>query len=202
MCMLGRLGMPRAVSKGGTVLWRWDGEAFGDSLPNETVAGSLHKLVMPLRFPGQYYYDAESGLHYNYFRDYSPGAGRYVESDPIGLKGGLNTYSYVGSPIGYVDPYGLARDTVSVYCEQHGPKACAEAGAMPDSAAMRAAKKGLKQREKKQISDICKDAKIKDREDFGEFLEREYKPDNGYRGGDTMSYDELREAARQYKGLR
>ncbi|RMK76117.1 hypothetical protein IPC84_28670, partial [Pseudomonas aeruginosa] len=36
-----------------------------------------------LRFPGQYY-DAESGLHYNYFRDYDPETGRYVESDPIG----------------------------------------------------------------------------------------------------------------------
>ncbi|KAB0702354.1 RHS repeat-associated core domain-containing protein, partial [Pseudomonas aeruginosa] len=61
-----------------------------------------------LRFPGQYY-DAESGLHYNYFRDYDPETGRYVESDPIGLDGGLNTYAYVGSnPVGLVDPNGLS----------------------------------------------------------------------------------------------
>lgn len=46
--------------------------------------------------------------HYNYFRDYDPAIGRYIESDPIGLKGGLDTFSYVGgNPLFWIDPYGL-----------------------------------------------------------------------------------------------
>jgi RHS repeat-associated protein len=45
---------------------------------------------------------------YNYFRDYAPSLGRYVQSDPIGLEGGLNTYSYAnGNPLRYIDPDGL-----------------------------------------------------------------------------------------------
>lgn len=62
--------------------------------------------MIPLRFPGQLY-DSHIQLSYNYYRDYALNLGRYVQSDPIGLKGGLNTFAYVGSnPLGYTDRYG------------------------------------------------------------------------------------------------
>lgn len=108
------LGTPRTLvsSARQTVVWSWDAldakGAFGASAPDADPDHDGVPMVFNLRFPGQYY-DAETGLHYNYFRDYEPGTGRYVESDPIGLSGGLNTYSYVGAkPLALADPYGLA----------------------------------------------------------------------------------------------
>jgi RHS repeat-associated protein len=93
----------------GTTVWRWDQqEPFGVNVPDENPS-ALGAFEFPLRFPGQYA-DKETNLHYNYFRDYDPGLGRYVQSDPIGLDGGLNLYVYVDSdPIGDVDPEGLQR---------------------------------------------------------------------------------------------
>ncbi len=58
------------------------------------------------RFPGQYY-SSESTLHYNYFRDYDPTTCRYIESDPIGLGGGINLYGYAHqNPLAFTDPTG------------------------------------------------------------------------------------------------
>jgi RHS repeat-associated protein len=60
-----------------------------------------------LRFPGQLY-DSHTGLNYNYFRDYDAVTGRYIQSDPIGLEGGLNSYLYAsGNPLRWMDPFGL-----------------------------------------------------------------------------------------------
>jgi RHS repeat-associated protein len=86
---------------GGYPVWGWAyaGEAFGD-------APALGSYDLAMRFPGQYH-DAESGLNYNVHRDYNPASGRYVESDPIGLIGGINTYAYASnSPIERYDLLG------------------------------------------------------------------------------------------------
>ncbi|HGE7322108.1 TPA: RHS repeat domain-containing protein, partial [Pseudomonas aeruginosa] len=100
------LDTPRlATDASGQIAWQWQSDAFGRG-----EALSQGSTQVNLRFPGQYY-DAESGLHYNYFRDYDPETGRYVESDPIGLGGGLNTYGYVeANPVLRTDSLGLMQD--------------------------------------------------------------------------------------------
>ncbi len=103
------LGTPRRVTDGQqSVIWSWDSTPFGNTSPDEDPDGDSDPFVLNLRFPGQYH-DSETGLHYNFFRTYDPGTGRYLESDPIGLGGGLNPYSYVGgNPLSGIDPLGLA----------------------------------------------------------------------------------------------
>jgi RHS repeat-associated protein len=102
------LGTPRAATDASArLLWRWTTEPFASGLPEEDPDGDGLKTRLHLRRPGQYY-DTESGLHYNYFRTYDPATGRYLESDPIGLEGGVNLYVYAGgNPVSRVDPFGL-----------------------------------------------------------------------------------------------
>jgi RHS repeat-associated protein len=103
------LGTPRVITRpsDNKIVWKWDSaEAFGNSLPNENPS-ALGNFKYNLRMPGQVW-DQETGTFYNYFRDYDPSLGRYVQSDPIGLRGGINTFAYVkGSPLRFVDPRGL-----------------------------------------------------------------------------------------------
>lgn len=103
------LDTPRVImNQASQIVWRWDSDPFGTNPANENPSG-LGSFQYNLRFPGQYY-DQETRLHYNYFRDYDPASGRYVQSDPIGLDGGINTYSYVlNNPLLLFDPHGLAK---------------------------------------------------------------------------------------------
>ncbi len=98
------LGTPqRLTDASGSLAWDADYQPFGETdAPNSSVGQAL-------RFPGQFA-DGETGFNYNYFRTYDPSIGRYTQSDPIGLQGGLNTYAYVGgNPLNYIDMFGLER---------------------------------------------------------------------------------------------
>jgi len=105
-----QLGTPlQATDKAGNIVWAASFDAFGRAsitTPQATV--DKPTVASNLRLPGQYE-DGETGLHYNWHRYYDAEVGRYVTSDPIGLEGGINFYSYAGgSPISRVDPMGLA----------------------------------------------------------------------------------------------
>ena len=96
-------GLPLAlISNEGATEWRGEYDEWGNQLNEE----NLQQLYQPYRLPGQQY-DDESGLCYNRNRYYDPLQGRYITQDPIGLDGGLNTYSYPLNPINEIDPLGL-----------------------------------------------------------------------------------------------
>ena len=97
------LGSPvLALNKAREATWKANYEAFGKAIINPASTAQIN-----LRLPGQYF-DAETGLHQNWNRDYAPGIGRYIQADPIGLAGGLNRYVYVnGNPLSKIDSEGL-----------------------------------------------------------------------------------------------
>jgi RHS repeat-associated protein len=126
-------GAPAAIlDQAGQVVWSASYRPFGEA----TVSTSA--VTNDLRLPGQIY-DAETGLYDNVFRTYDPRVGRYLQSDPLGLDGGINTYTYVdNSPVLWTDPLGLFRISGSAYAgpggggslafDSHGVTVCAEVG--------------------------------------------------------------------------
>lgn len=100
------------INEAGAIVWTGESAPFGESMVEEDPDGDGKLVKFNMRFPGQYL-DSATGLHYNYFRDYDSSLGRYIQSDPIGLNGGINTYAYVGgNPVSNVDPLGLSRLTI------------------------------------------------------------------------------------------
>ena len=103
------LNTPRvATDADQNIVWRWDSNAFGEQRAQRDPDQNGERVTISLRFPGQYY-DNESKLYYNHHRDYDPRIGRYIQSDPIGLGGGVNRYAYVeNNPIRSIDRLGLS----------------------------------------------------------------------------------------------
>jgi len=107
---LDHLGTPQVMTdKNGVVVWKANYRPFGEV---EIVVGDVGN---DFRFPGQYF-DDESGLHYNWYRYYDSGVGRYLRADPIGLGGGTNLYAYtLNNPVNLIDTDGLLSDPTGTY---------------------------------------------------------------------------------------
>lgn len=118
------LGTPRAVIDGlaNVAIWRWDleGEAFGNTVPNQDPDGNGVNFVLNMRYPGQFYDDA-SGMVSNGFRTYDSTVGRYIESDPLGQMAGTSVYGYVHArPHLFSDRWGLSDSPVVNYIVEPG----------------------------------------------------------------------------------
>jgi RHS repeat-associated protein len=97
------LGTPlEASNDDGRITWKVSYRTWGNVLTQEVT-----EIQQRLRFQGQYF-DEETGLHYNRYRYYDPGTGRFISQDPLGLPASANLYRYAVNPTGWIDPLGLA----------------------------------------------------------------------------------------------
>jgi RHS repeat-associated protein len=119
-------GMPEELTdSGGDLIWQARYKVWGNAVQEEWIQRAPARAVVVwdevqaaaaapghvprpqnLRFQGQYL-DRETGLHYNTFRFYDPDVGRFINQDPIGLRGGVNLYQYAANPVSWIDPWGL-----------------------------------------------------------------------------------------------
>ncbi|MEQ5835267.1 RHS repeat-associated core domain-containing protein [Marinobacter sp. NFXS9] len=89
-------------------VWQWNLRPFGEGAIDGDPDNDGELLTFRLRLPGQYY-DRETRTNYNYYRSYDTRVGRYIQADPIDLRGGLNIFAYAANnPLRNVDSYGLA----------------------------------------------------------------------------------------------
>jgi len=100
-----QIGIPREITdKDGNLLWLGSYTGWGRLKEETKVTDTAYQ---PFRLQNQYA-DRETGLHYNFFRYYEPNAGRFVNQDPIGLRGGNNLYTFALNVQMSIDPLGLA----------------------------------------------------------------------------------------------
>ncbi|RKZ76021.1 MAG: hypothetical protein DRR16_30755, partial [Candidatus Parabeggiatoa sp. nov. 3] len=110
--ILDHLGTPQElIDSKGKVVWLAHYQTWGKV---ESIDTAQKEVDCPIRFPGQWF-DEESGLHYNRFRYYDPQTGRFISPDPIGYKGGLNTYWYANNPVNWMDILGLQKLPCSIF---------------------------------------------------------------------------------------